>query len=116
MKRRTVVAVAIAAAVTVTGCDHPHHDHPTLACVRGNESANEPDPYTAQNPVTSASGAYQMVTRTWQTISREMGVGTEYAKAKHAPPIVQDAVAYYAMVDPGHYNTHWTGANRQCFR
>ena len=114
-----LLAVA-AAALVFAACEHPHHTHPTLVCVRSNESAvGYPWPndqnYDAQNPRSSASGAYQFIDRTWRAMTRESGIGTEYARAKHAPEFIQDAVAYWAMVGPGKYKSHWTGANRRCF-
>ena len=119
MKWRYLTAAALSAILLASGCEHPHHRHPTLACIRHNESAvgtafPHATGYNAQNPRSSASGAYQFIDSTWRNITREMGTGTEYAKARHAPPVVQDAVAYWAIVDPGKYRRHWTGANSRC--
>ena len=108
--KRLLVGAALVGSVLLTACQHPHHDHPTLACIRHNESRGD---YTAKNPRSTASGAYQFLDGTWRTIAGEMGV-TEYPTARHAPEFVQDAVAYYALVGPGRYRSHWTGANRRC--
>jgi resuscitation-promoting factor RpfA len=45
--------------------------------------------YTAVNPTSGASGAYQFLTSTWQSLSAAAG----YATAAAAPPAVQDAAA-----------------------
>ena len=109
--RRLLVGVALVAAVLVTSCQHPHRNHPYLSCVRHNESRGD---YTAKNPRSTASGAYQFLNGTWRSIAGEMGV-TGYPTARSAPEFVQDSVAYYAIVAPGHYRSHWNGANSRCW-
>lgn len=61
-----------------------------LATIRKVESGNN---YTAQNPAGSASGAYQYINSTWQAVTKKYGIGTEYERAKDAPPEIQDEVA-----------------------
>lgn len=65
-----------------------------LSQIRSNESGGN---YTAQNPTSTASGAYQFVNGTWQSLTAKSGIGTQYATAKEAPANVQDAVAAYAL-------------------
>jgi hypothetical protein len=61
-----------------------------LETIRMKESGND---YGAQNPTSTASGAYQFIDGTWQALTNKYGIGTEYSKAKYAPPEIQDAVA-----------------------
>lgn len=61
-----------------------------LATIRTRESGGN---YGAQNPGGSASGAYQFIDSTWNALTAKYGIGTEYSKAKLAPPEIQDAVA-----------------------
>ena len=61
-----------------------------LATIRTRESSGN---YAAQNPGSSASGAYQFIDSTWNSLTQKYGIGTEYSKAKLAPPEIQDAVA-----------------------
>ena len=61
-----------------------------LATIRHMESRNQ---YDAQNPTSSASGAYQFIDKTWQSLTKKYNVGTEYPQAKLAPPPIQDLVA-----------------------
>jgi hypothetical protein len=49
--------------------------------------------YNAQNPYSSASGAYQFIDSTWQGLTRKYGIGSEFKSAKLAPKDIQDAVA-----------------------
>jgi resuscitation-promoting factor RpfA len=49
--------------------------------------------YTATNPTSSASGAYQFTTPTWSVYASQIGVDlNQYPTAASAPPAVQDAV------------------------
>ena len=61
-----------------------------LETIRTRESGGN---YQAQAKTSSASGAYQFIDSTWQTWQKKSGVGTNYAKAKDAPPEIQDKVA-----------------------
>jgi hypothetical protein len=61
-----------------------------LSTIKGRESGGN---YQAQAKGSSASGAYQFTDSTWQGLTKKYGFGTEFAKAKDAPPEVQDAVA-----------------------
>jgi biopolymer transport protein ExbB/TolQ len=49
--------------------------------------------YNAQNPYSSASGAYQFIDSTWQGLTKKYGIGSEFKSAKMAPKDIQDAVA-----------------------
>lgn len=70
--------------------------HPFLTCVRHRESDSGAYPhangYGAQNPSSSASGAYQFINSTWRTVSVLAGHGG-YSTAAQAPWFIQDAVA-----------------------
>jgi len=86
--------------------------HPRLACLRHRESDRGPYPhtngYTAQNPASTASGAYQFLNGTWRKASAAAGFGG-YARAMHAPWWVQDAVAYDLLITKGGA-AHWNYA------
>src|SRR5712664_2934123 len=58
-----------------------------LALIRHRESGGN---YTATNMVSTASGAYQFINSTWAAVAKGSGVGTTYAHALDAPPVVQD--------------------------
>ena len=61
-----------------------------LSAIRTKESGGN---YAAQNPTSTASGAYQFIDSTWKSLTQKYNIGTEYPKAKLAPPEIQDAVA-----------------------
>jgi hypothetical protein len=68
---------------------------PILATIRGRETGGHKTPYTATTGVKgqSASGAYQFIDSTWKAATRKHGIGTQYDRAKDAPPEVQDKIA-----------------------
>lgn len=68
----------------------PVNNAAILATIRQKESGGN---YNAQNPVSTASGAYQFLDSTWSSLTLQYGIGTQYPKAKLAPPAIQDAVA-----------------------
>ena len=78
---------------------------PFLVCVRRHES-DSAGGYAAQNPYSSASGAYQFIDSTWRTASARAG-HPGYARALHAPDWVQDAVAYHMAYNGG--RSAWAG-------
>lgn len=84
--------------------------HPFLTCVRHHESDGGAYPhingYGAQNPYTSASGAYQFLDSTWRNVSVRAGQGG-YARASQAPWYVQDAVALWMYRNGG--RSAWAG-------
>ena len=49
--------------------------------------------YNAQAKGSTASGAYQFIDSTWQSLTKKAGIGTEYKSAKLAPKEIQDAIA-----------------------
>ena len=60
------------------------------ATIRERESGGN---YQAQAKGSSASGAYQFLDTTWQTLTKKYGTGEQYNKAKLAPKDIQDAIA-----------------------
>jgi hypothetical protein len=84
--------------------------HPFLTCVRAHESDPGGYPhingYGAQNPYSSASGAYQFIDSTWRNVSNRAG-HPGYAKASHAPWYVQDEVALWLVNNGG--RSAWAG-------
>ena len=81
-------------------------NHPTLRCIRAHES-DTAGGYKAQNPRSSASGAYQYIDGTWRSVSRQAGY-SGYSRAVDAPPRVQDAVAYWHINNLG--RSAWRGS------
>lgn len=137
MKRLLAVIIASLIGLLVSGCTDeevalfqsmpaPHQQavlnhlsrptvdislNPFLVCVRRHESDRGPYPhkngYTAQNPRSTASGAYQFLDSTWKVASARAGY-PGYTKAKYAPPHVQDVVAYHTAITLGG-KSHWRG-------
>jgi hypothetical protein len=85
-------------------------NHPFLVCVRAHESATA-GAYEAQNPVSTASGAYQFLDATWKVASVQAGF-YGLPTAKSAEWWVQDAVAYDLAIRRGQ-KSHWNGTG--CF-
>jgi hypothetical protein len=81
------------------------------ACIRHHESDRGPYPhangYRAENPSSTASGAYQFIDGTWRTMSARAG-HAGWGHAANAPPWVQDAVAVYTVQHGGIGN--WAGS------
>ena len=80
----------------------PAHTPPGgfLACVRAHESGGN---YRAENPISTASGAYQFLDSTWRTMSARAG-HSGWGHAADAAPAVQDAVAEFTV------NSGWRSA------
>lgn len=79
--------------------------HWFLACVRAHESATQ-GLYQAQNPTSTASGAYQFLDSTWRNVAPKAGF-PGYSRAKYAPPRVQDHVALWLYNNGG--RSAWSG-------
>ena len=75
------------------------------------ETGGSVDPYTAVNPTSGASGAYQFVPSTWTQYSQQAGFGGQYATAADAPPAVQDAVFAQAVKSRGLQDWTCPGCN-----
>jgi hypothetical protein len=68
--------------------------------------------YTAQNPRTTASGAYQFTDPTWQRFASGAGVDiAQYPTAASAPPVVQDQVFSHTVSQVGLQPWTCTGCN-----
>lgn len=78
----------------------------TMACIRAHESDTSGG-YSAENPTSSASGAYQFVSGTWRSMSAAAGY-PGYSTAGSAPASVQDAVAAYTIRTQG--TGAWAGS------
>lgn len=61
-----------------------------LATIRQRESSGD---YKAEAKGSSASGAYQFIDSTWQSLTKKYNIGTEFKRAMDAPNAVQDQVA-----------------------
>jgi hypothetical protein len=64
--------------------------------------------YKAENPTSTASGAYQFIDSTWQGLARAIGF-TQYRHASDAPPAVQDRAFYWSISHGGFHN--WNGSH-----
>jgi muramidase (phage lysozyme) len=79
--------------------------HPTLVCIRRHES-DTAGGYRAENPSSTASGAYQFLDSTWRNVSVRSG-NPGYARASQAPWWVQDDVALWVINHGG--KSAWRG-------
>ena len=79
--------------------------HPFLRCVRAHES-DTAGGYRAQNPTSTASGAYQFLDSTWRNVAPKAG-HPGWSRAIHAPPRVQDHVALWLYNNGG--RSAWNG-------
>lgn len=84
--------IANAQCSTIPGASQEVNN--ALATIRHRESRGD---YTAQAKGSSASGAYQFIDSTWQAATRQAGIGTQYQRAKDAPPEIQDRVAAHQV-------------------
>ena len=75
-----------------------------LKCIRDHESRGD---YSAENPTSTASGAYQFVDGTWRGYARLAGI-TVPQHAADAPPWLQDVIAAWAIEDGRSYA--WAGS------
>jgi len=87
-------------APTVTPATLPGWLAAFQRCVIAHESLNA-GLYTAHNPTSTASGAYQFIDSTWRAWTARAGIGREYLRAMFAPPAVQDAVFFYGVSHGG---------------
>lgn len=84
---------SLGCASTVTSVAAPGGLNLFLTAIRTHESSGN---YTARNPTSSASGAYQFLDSTWHSEATAAGQGTwANVRAWQAPPSVQDAVASF---------------------
>jgi muramidase (phage lysozyme) len=77
-----------------------------MKCIRHHES-DTAGGYRAQNPISTASGAYQYLDGTWRAFSHQAGYAHSPRHAKNAPPWMQDAVTRWALWN-GHAKS-WHG-------
>jgi hypothetical protein len=82
------------------------HNHPFLVCVRAHES-DTAGGYSAENPTSTASGAYQFLSSSWRNLSARAGY-SGWPTASSAPWHIQDAVAYDTAVTRGQQSP-WNG-------
>ena len=87
--------------MAMSGEAAPEPDMSALSSVVKHFESNGGD-YNAQNPTSSASGAYGFIDSTWKQYANAAGVDTtQYPTAKSAPPEVQDAVFSTAVRQNG---------------
>ena len=68
--------------------------------------------WNAQNPTSSASGAFQFIDSTWRTVAAQIGA-SQYPRASSAPPAVQTA-AFEHLWAGGAGAHHWN-PSRSCW-
>lgn len=98
--RRMAATVAVGGALlaggitTATSASAATGDPGILGRIKACESGGS---YTAQNPTSSASGAYQFLTNTWRSLPASAG----YSTAAAAPAAVQDQAARQLFAQQG---------------
>jgi len=101
----TIVGAA-ALAVMSPLVQAPDHVQDLAACIRQHESRHD---YDAENPVSTASGAYQFLDSTWRGNAKWVKGARQYKRASDAPPHIQDAVFLHSIRNGGHKNWRGTG-------
>lgn len=110
--RRLAAVLAVGATMlaggiaTSAGASAAPNDPGVLARIKACESGGS---YTAHNPSSSASGAYQFLTGTWRALPAAAG----YATAASAPASVQDRAARQLFAQQG--TSPWL-ASASCWR
>ena len=80
-----------------------------LSEIASNESGGN---YSAHNPTSTASGAYQMINSTWRMAASNVGIDTGfYPTAASAPPSSQDAAALWLLQKFGPNSTETWAAS-----
>lgn len=97
------VSSDIGADPTGTGVAVP----PSLQPISAHESGGN---YRAQNPVSSASGAFQDIDQTWREAMQGLGYGNAYPHAKDAPPAVQNAANIWLQARRGNKPWPWAAS------
>lgn len=109
--RRTMLAAGATTALAALGfsgaapASAAQGSSASLSAIRECESGGS---YKAQNPSSTASGAYQIIDGTW----RSLDASGSYARAKDAPKSVQDAAARELIDREG--TTPWN-ASKSCW-
>lgn len=100
------LTLACAGLVGATSASAADTGIPVLEAIKQCESGGD---YAAQNPTSTASGAYQFLDSTWQGMDAAAG----YARAIDAPESVQDAAAIELYTEQG--TTPWL-ASASCWQ
>lgn len=98
-------ALALAAGLSAVPANAADTGNATLEAIKQCESGGD---YTAVNASSGASGAYQFLDSTWQSLSASAG----YSTASSAPESVQDAAALELYAAQG--STPWA-ASESCW-
>lgn len=86
----------------------PAHVERSARCIAKHESWTA-GLWKAENPVSTASGAFQFVDGTWRAVAARAGVGEAFSHASDAPPHVQAAVFAHQAMNHGLYP--WKGTH-----
>lgn len=112
-----IISAAVEEIQPVAPPEPPHHHHPVIAPsladiarrVASCESGDGRGSYslTAKNPKSSASGKYQFINSTWESVTGLPAPASAYSEA------IQDA-AFYKLWNNGKGSFHWN-ASRSCW-